>query len=61
MTLVKRRRMKGERNLTRDEVNAGSFVINYHGSYDDSDASSFLSSILSEVRRGVEIEGRLYP
>jgi len=30
-------------------------------SYADSDASSFLSSILSEVRRGVEIEGRLYP
>ncbi|CAE7208265.1 hypothetical protein PTNB85_09282 [Pyrenophora teres f. teres] len=29
--------------------------------YADSDASSFLSSILSEVRRGVEIEGRLYP
>jgi SAM-dependent methyltransferase len=28
--------------------------------YADSDASSFLSSILSEVRRGVEIEGRLY-
>lgn len=32
-----------------------------HRSYADSDASSFLSSILSEVRRGVEIEGRLYP
>lgn len=34
-----------------------------HGTcrYDDSDASSFLSSVLSEVRRGVEIEGRLYP
>ncbi|KAF2248524.1 S-adenosyl-L-methionine-dependent methyltransferase [Trematosphaeria pertusa] len=29
--------------------------------YDESDASSFLSSILSEVRRGVEIEGRIYP
>ncbi|USP82267.1 hypothetical protein yc1106_09541 [Curvularia clavata] len=29
--------------------------------YADSDTSSFLSSILSEVRRGVEIEGRLYP
>ncbi|EFQ91283.1 hypothetical protein PTT_11910 [Pyrenophora teres f. teres 0-1] len=29
--------------------------------YADSNASSFLSSILSEVRRGVEIEGRLYP
>ncbi|KAJ4374368.1 hypothetical protein N0V83_003109 [Neocucurbitaria cava] len=29
--------------------------------YAESDASSFLSSILSEVRRGVEIEGRLYP
>ena len=28
--------------------------------YNDSDASSFLSSILSEVRRGVEIEGRQY-
>ncbi|PVI04418.1 S-adenosyl-L-methionine-dependent methyltransferase [Periconia macrospinosa] len=29
--------------------------------YDDSDTSSFLSSILSEVRRGVEVEGRIYP
>ena len=28
--------------------------------YGDSDATSFLSSILSEVRRGVEIEGRQY-
>jgi SAM-dependent methyltransferase len=28
--------------------------------YDASDASSFLSSILSDVRRGVEIEGRRY-
>lgn len=30
-------------------------------SYADSDASSFLSSILSEVRRGVEVAGRIYP
>ncbi|KAF1961838.1 S-adenosyl-L-methionine-dependent methyltransferase [Byssothecium circinans] len=29
--------------------------------YDGSDASSFLSSILSEVRRGVEVAGRIYP
>jgi SAM-dependent methyltransferase len=30
-------------------------------SYADSDASSFLSSVLSEVRRGVEVAGRVYP
>ncbi|KAF1964487.1 S-adenosyl-L-methionine-dependent methyltransferase [Bimuria novae-zelandiae CBS 107.79] len=53
-----------------DQENSGDHLLEAHNNadddsfadegYDGSDASSFLSSILSEVRRGVEIEGRTY-
>ncbi|KAL1605109.1 hypothetical protein SLS60_004652 [Paraconiothyrium brasiliense] len=53
-----------------DQDNSGDHLLEAHNNtdednfsdegYDGSDVSSFLSSILSEVRRGVEIEGRQY-
>lgn len=48
--------MKGEMS---DTPPATPWLTAYR--FAESDASSFLSSILSEVRRGVEIEGRMYP